>query len=323
LEYVHVGHSGLQVTQVCVGTMLFGSQCDEAESCRLLGEAADLGINFLDLADRYPAPPSYEYIGRTEEIVGRWLREQRRRFVVATKFGRPMAEDPNAQGGSRKHVIEACDASLRRLGLDRIDLYWMHAPDPSTPLEETFAALRTLIEQSKIHYVGVSNFEGWQLARALEAAFQAGVRVVATQPRYNLLNRSPENDLIPLAIAAGVGVIPYSPLAAGMLTGKYVRRDQPPPGSRMSATGLELDRRFYLSQASFDIVDVLVDVARKEHISATQAAIAWILAHPGVTSTIVGTSRPGQLREAVDACQIRLSPDSIARLDATTEVATR
>jgi aryl-alcohol dehydrogenase-like predicted oxidoreductase len=302
--------------------MLFGSQCDEAESCRLLDEAADLGINFLDLADRYPAPPSYEYIGRTEEIVGRWLRQQRRGLVVATKFGRPMAADPNAQGGSRKHVIEACEASLRRLGLDRIDLYWMHAPDPSTPLEETFAALRTLIEQSKIHYVGVSNFEAWQLARALEAASEAGIKLAATQPRYNLLNRSPENDLIPLAVAAGVGVIPYSPLAAGMLTGKYERRELPPPGSRMSATGLELDRRFYLSQGSFDIVDVLIDVARREHISATQAAIAWLLAHPSVSSAIVGTSRPGQLREAVEACQIRLSAESLARLDATIDMAT-
>jgi len=300
--------------------MLFGSQCDEVESRRLLDEAADLGINFLDLADRYPAPPSFEYIGRTEEIVGRWIREQSRSLVVATKFGRPTSPDPNAQGGSRKHVIEACEASLKRLGLERIDIYWMHAPDPGTPLDETFGALRTLIEQSKIHYVGVSNFEAWQLARALDAASEAGIALMATQPRYNLLNRSPEHDLIPLAIAAGVGVIPYSPLAAGMLTGKYQRREAPPPGSRMSVNGLDLDRRFYLSQGSFDVVDVLLDVARAERISPAQAAIAWLLARPGVTAAIVGASRPGQLREAVESIDVRLSPDSIARLDATVEL---
>ncbi len=317
MEFVNLGRAGLKVSRLCLGTMVFGAQCDEVQSALVLDAAAELGFNLLDTADVYPVPPDPKTAGRTEEIVGRWLRGKRERFVVATKFTNAMGPGPNDQGGSRKHVIEACEASLGRLGVDRIDLYYMHHADESTPVDETLEALDRLVQDGKVFYVGLSNFEAWQLGLA-----QAIVRerrlaaITALQPRYNLLFRQPERDLFPFCKAAGIGVMPYNPLGAGMLTGKYQRGQEPPPESRFSWGDYgRMYQGRYWSEEMFTVVGALMQVAEQEGMTPAQAALAWILSHDAVTSPIVGASRPEQLRETVKSLEVKLSEQAVAKLD--------
>ncbi len=318
METVNVGRCGLRVSRICLGTMVFGSQRDEQESFAVLDRAADLGIDFIDVADVYPTPPSPETWGRTEEIVGRWLeRRGRSQFVVATKCANRVGPSGNDQGGSRKHVIEACEQSLRRLRSERIDLYYMHHSDLGAPLEETLEALDRLVQDGKVHYVGVSNFEAWQVGLAMALAAERRLaRLTALQPRYNLLNRSYERDLLPLARAAGLGVIPYNPLGAGMLTGKYQRGSEPPSESRfaMGAYGT-MYRGRYWNDAMFDVADAVTAAAREEGCTPAQLAVAWLLAQEGVTSPIVGASRPEQLDDTVRAVEIKPSEATLKRLD--------
>lgn len=318
METVSVGRSGLRVSRICLGTMVFGSQRDEQESFAVLDRAADLGIDFIDVADVYPTPPSPQTWGRTEEIVGRWLeRRGHSQFVVATKCAHRVGPAGNDQGGSRKHVIEACEQSLRRLRRERIDLYYLHHSDLGAPLEETLEALDRLVQDGKVHYVGVSNFEAWQvgLAMALTAERRLA-RLTALQPRYNLLNRTYERDLLPLARAAGLGVIPYNPLGAGMLTGKYQRGSEPPGESRfaMGAYGT-MYRGRYWNDAMFDVAEAVTAAAREEGCTPAQLAVAWLLAQEGVTSPIVGASRPEQLDDTVRAVDLRPSEATLKRLD--------
>jgi aryl-alcohol dehydrogenase-like predicted oxidoreductase len=321
METVCVGHSGLKVSQLCLGTMIFGGPVvGEAESFDVLDAAEEMGIDFLDVADIYPSPISPATWGQCEELVGRWLLRssgRRERFVVATKFGDRVGPGANDTGGSRKHVIEACDASLRRLNTDRIDLYWMHKPDPSTPLEETIEALDSLIRAGKVHYVGASNFEAWRLGLALAlSAERRAVRFAAIQCRWSLLERRVERELLPLCLAAGIAVVPYNPLAGGLLTGRYQRDRNPPPRSRYSAGALgEVYRERYWSEAGFDVADLVVETARRDGVAPAQLALAWVLSRTGVTSPIIGASRRDQLRENIQALQIQLSPDTIAALD--------
>jgi aryl-alcohol dehydrogenase (NADP+) len=317
METVTLGRTGLRVSRLCLGTMLFGSQCDEAASATLMSEALDLGIDFLDAADVYPSPPGPATWGRTEEVVGRWLRGRRERVVLATKCGNAVGPGPNDRGGSRKHVIEACERSLRRLGTDRIDLYYLHHADLGAPLEETLEALDRLVRDGKVLYLGVSNFEAWQLGLALAAVARGGLApIAALQPRHNLLHRPAERDLFPLARAAGIGVLPYNPLAGGMLSGRYRREAPPPEGSRFGRGDWgRMYQGRYWSDRAFEAVDALVDVARAEGLTPVQVALAWMLSLEAVTSPIVGASRPGQLREAAGAVGRRLAPESLARLD--------
>ncbi len=317
MESVKLGRHGLSVSRVCLGTMVFGAQCDEAASVAVLDAAEELGISFLDLADVYPVPPDPKTAGASESIVGRWLKGRRNQFVVATKFNGPMGPGPNDRGASRRHLIEACESSLRRLQTDRIDIYYAHQFDPTTPLDETLEAFDRLRADGKIHYVGISNYSAWQLGLAHAIAAERRLApIAALQPRYNLLFRQAERDLLPLAAALGIGVMPYNPLGAGMLTGKYRRASEPPPESRFGWGDYgRMYQGRYWSDEMFKVVDSVVEVAKQESMTPGQAALAWILTRDAITAPIVGASRPEQLRESVQALDKRLSPESVERLD--------
>jgi aryl-alcohol dehydrogenase (NADP+) len=317
METLNLGRSGLKVSRLCLGTMIFGSQRDERESFEIMDCAGELGFTFIDVADVYPVPASVETAGRTEEIVGRWLRGKRSDYVLATKCVNRVGPGANDSGGGRKHVIEACEASLRRLQTERIDLFYLHHAELEAPLEETLEALDRLVRDGKVHYLGVSNFEAWQLALGvLHVSDRELTRVAALQPRYNLLSRPCERDLLPLCRELGIGVVPYNPLGAGMLTGKY-RRGQPVPEESRFALGDygQMYQGRYWQDAMFDVVEAVVEVGREEGMTPAQVAIAWLLAQDGVTSPIVGASRPEQLRDSSGALGKKLPPEALKRLD--------
>ncbi len=317
MEGVRVGRSGLQVSRLCLGTMIFGSQRDQSEAFAIMDMAAELGIDFIDVADVYPVPPTSETWGRTEEIVGAWLQGKRDGFVVATKCVNRVGPARNDYGGSRKHVIEACEASLRRLKTDRVEVYYLHHSDLDAPIDETLEALDRLVQDGKVHYVGVSNFEAWQVATAMEAIAKSNLaRITVLQPRYNLLNRPYERDLLPLARASGIGVVPYNPLGAGVLTGKYKRGEEPPAESRFAQGDYgRMYQGRYWSDRMFDVADAVVELAREEGCTPAQLAVAWLLAQPDVTAPIIGASRPDQLVETAKAVGLSLSEATLQRLD--------
>ena len=319
MDHVRLGRTGLRVSRVCLGTMTFGLQCDEETSVAVMDKAADEGVTFFDTADVYPLGGSPETVGRTEEIVGRWLQGRRQRFVVATKAVGRSGPRPWDQGASRKHLLDAVDASLRRLQTDWIDLYQLHAPDPATPIDETLGALDDLVRSGKVRYVGCSNFLAWQLARAVGRSEAMGiVRFDSVQPRYNLLFREVERELFPLCEADGIGVIPYNPLAGGLLTGKH-RGGSPTEGTRFtlgSAGGRYQER--YWHEREFSTVEAIRPVAEEAGLPMAQLAVGWVLANPVVTSPIVGASRPDQLEATLRAAAEPLDADLVARLDEAT-----
>ncbi len=321
MEHVTLGRAGLRVSRLCLGTMIFGSQLDEAAAFAVMDRAADLGLDFVDVADVYPVPPSPQTWGRTEEIVGRWLKRRGVPFTVATKCVNRVGPGANDQGGSRKHVVEACEASLRRLQVERVDVLYLHHPDPDTPLDETLEALDRLVQAGKVHYLGLSNFEAWQVGLAMSLAAERRLaRVTVVQPRYNLLNRVHERDLLPLCRAAGIGVVPYNPLGAGMLTGKYRRGQEPPAESRFGwgEYGRMYQRRYW-SDRMFDVVDAVQEIAAGLGASPAQVALAWLLAQPDVSAPIVGASRPEQLDDSARALEVRLTSEHLDRLAQVTQ----
>jgi 1-deoxyxylulose-5-phosphate synthase len=312
-----LGRTGLKVSEIGVGTMTFGHQCDEATSFAILDRAADAGVTLLDTADAYPVPMSLDTAGRTEEIVGRWLRGRRHRFVLATKCCLRMGPGANDAGLSRAHVIAACEASLKRLGTDHIDLYQAHAPDPETPPEETLRAFDDLVRQGKVRYVGCSNFAAWQVALGIGISERCGLsRWDSVQPRYNLLQRDIEAELLPLCRDQGVGVIAYNPLAGGFLSGKYVRDREAPANTRftLEQTGA-LYRARYWHDAQFDAIEELEALFQARDKSLTTASIAWVLAQPGITAAIVGATRPEQLVATLGATSMALEADEKQRMD--------
>jgi aryl-alcohol dehydrogenase-like predicted oxidoreductase len=312
-----LGRTGLKVSEICLGTMTFGHQCDEATSFAILDKAAAHGVTFLDTADVYPVPPSPETAGRTEEIIGRWLRGKREQFVLATKCRMRVGHGPNDVGLSRKHILKAAEDSLRRLQTDYIDLYQTHSPDPETPPEETLHALDTLVQQGKVRYLGCSNYPAWQVALALGISARDGLaRFDCVQPRYNLLYREIETELLPLCRDQGLGVIAYNPLAGGLLTGKYRAGDPPPPGTRftLGQTG-DLYRERYWQQAQFEAVERLRPVLQERGRSMVQAAVAWVLAEPGITAAIVGASRPEQLDDSLQAVNVPLDATELEAMN--------
>jgi aryl-alcohol dehydrogenase (NADP+) len=319
MEHVRLGRTGLRVSRLCLGTMTFGLQCDEATSRSILDAAAEQGITFLDTADVYPLGGDAGTVGATEEILGRWLQGRRDDFVVATKCFGATGPNPWDRGTSRKHVLAAIDGSLRRLGTDYIDLYQLHGYDRSTPLDETLEALDTLVRSGKVRYVGVSNWLAHRVARALGRAEALNlVRVDSVQPRYNLLFRQFERDLLPLCLEEGIGVIPYNPLAGGFLSGKH-RPGPPPDGTRFTlgnAAQIYQDR--YWHDEEFATVEAIRRVADESGVSLTTLAVAWVLANPAVTSPIIGASRPEQLQDSVDATVTALETDVVALLNEIT-----
>jgi len=306
-----MGRTGLKVSEICLGTMTFGNQCDEAASFAILNKAAEQGVNFLDTADAYPVPPTPETAGRTEEIVGKWLQGKRDRFVLATKCRIRIGHEPNDEGLSRRHILRAVEDSLRRLRTDFIDLYQAHAPDPDTPLEETLRAFDDLVRQGKVRYVGCSNYPAWQTALALGVSERHGwARFDCVQPRYNLLYREIESELLPLCRQEGLGVIPYNPLAGGFLSGKYRSLEAPPSGTRftLGKTG-DLYRERYWHQAQWEAVEHLRRFFEPRGKPLVRVAIAWVLAQPGITAAIVGASRADQLDDSLAAVQTELDAE--------------
>src|SRR5262245_28001826 len=303
-----MGRTGLKVSEICLGTMTLGHQCDEKTSLAILDKAADRGVYFLDTADVYPVPPTPETAGRTEEIVGKWLPGIRKRFVVATKCRMRVGHGANDEGLSRRHILKAVEDSLRRLRTDYIDLYQPHSPDPDTPLEETLRALDDVVRQGKVRYVGCSNYAAWQVALAVGISERHGwARFDCVQPRYNLLYREIESELLPLCRDQGIGVIAYNPLAGGFLSGRYQASEPAPAGTRftLGKTG-ELYRERYWQQAQFEAVKHLADLFKPRGKSLVQVAVRWVLDQPGITSAIVGASRPEQLDDSLAAVNLSL-----------------
>ena len=321
MEHVRFGATGLQVSRLCLGTMTFGRQCDEVTSVAILDEAERLGITFLDTADVYPLGGGIELAGKTEEILGRWLKNRRQQFVLATKFAGAMGDRPWQRGASRKHIFDAIDASLKRLQTDYVDLYQVHHLDPQTPVDETLLALDDVVRSGRVRYVGVSNWPAYRLARSLgRAEVLAVAKPASVQPRYNLIFREFERELFPLCREEGLAVMPYNPLAGGLLTGKHSKQSGPTAGTRFSgadAGRVYVDR--YWRDRELTTVDDLRKIAEEEDISMTQMAVAWVLANPVITSAIVGASKPEQLKDSAEALPRPLGSALKQRLDSLTE----
>ena len=306
MEYVNLGHTGLKVSRICLGMMTYGSPkwrdwtLDEEASRPFVKRALEAGINFFDTADAYS-------LGVSEEVTGRALRDFARRdeVVVATKVFFPTGDKPNQGGLSRKHIFDAMDASLRRLGLDYVDLYQIHRWDKDTPIEETLEALHDVVKAGKARYIGASSMSAWQFARALYLADQhSGTRFVSMQNHYNLVYREEEREMIPLCRAEGVGVIPWSPLARGFLAGNRTRERG---GETARARSDQFAHQMYYQATDFAVAERAAEVARQRNVSPAQIALAWILHQPGVTSPIVGASKMYQLEEALAALEIKLA----------------
>jgi aryl-alcohol dehydrogenase-like predicted oxidoreductase len=316
-----MGRTGLKVSEICLGTMTFGNQADAETAFRIMDVADEAGVTFFDTADAYPLGGDLSTVGETERIVGRWLRERgaRDRIILATKCRGVMGPGPNDQGLSRKHVISACEASLRRLQTDYIDLYQTHMPDVDTPIEETLRALDDLVRAGKVRYIGASNYPAWRLADALWTSTQHGLaRFECDQPRYNILFRMIEDEILPLCRAHGVGVIAYNPLAGGVLTGRYRGRTpaQLEEGTRFAlARAGELYRKRYWNEEVFEVVARLGDFLERRGKSLTHVALAWVLAQPGITSAILGASRPDQLQDSLRGVEVTLDAEEMAACD--------
>jgi aryl-alcohol dehydrogenase-like predicted oxidoreductase len=305
-----LGRTGLKVSDLCLGAMTFGHQqwgCDEATSKAIVDRFLDAGGNFIDTADVYVG-------GVSEEITGRAIREKRQSVVLATKVAGPMGGGPNDLGLSRKHILDAIDASLRRLGTDYVDLYQVHAYDPTTPLDETLGALDDCIRSGKVRYAGCSNYSAWQLMKANALARELGTaRFDCLQPQYSLVCRFVEREHLPLCIEEGIGVIPWSPLGGGLLTGKMGRGQAPPEGTRASVETRNSER--YRSERNLAIADAVAEVARTLGRSSSQVALAWVMRQAGVTSPIFGARSLEQLEDNLGAADLGLDEQTLGRLD--------
>jgi 1-deoxyxylulose-5-phosphate synthase len=321
MHHTKFGRTGLRVSRLCLGTMTFGLQCDELRSISILDAAAEGGIDFLDTADVYPLGGDHTTAGRTEEIVGRWLKGKRANFVLATKCVGQMGPKPWDQGMSRKHILDAIDASLKRLQTDYVDLYQLHGFDPSTPIDEALEALDTVVRSGKARYVGVSNWMGYRVARALgRSEVKNLARIDSVQPRYNLLFRTFERDLLPLCEEEGIAVIPYNPLAGGLLTGKHDRSGAPEQGTRFTVgrAGAMYQSRYWHDR-EFDTIEALRDIAKQSGMSLTTLAVRWVLSNKAITAPIIGASSPGQLTDNLAAGeQGALPADLKTKLDEIT-----
>jgi 1-deoxyxylulose-5-phosphate synthase len=316
VDYVKLGSAGMKVSRICLGMMSYGSQAerawhlDEAAAEPIVKAAVDGGVTFFDTADTYSQ-------GVTEQITGNLLRRlftRRDDYVLATKVYFPMGEGANDRGLSRKHVLSAIDASRRRLGTDYVDLYQVHRWDYETPIEETMGALHEVVQAGKARYIGASSMFAWQFAKAQHVAERNGwTRFASMQNHYNLLYREEEREMIPQCADQGVAVLPYSPLARGMLAGNRTRQ-----GERRTtrATDDPLSDERYRSEADFDVVDRLAEVAAEREVPAAQLALAWLLSRPGVAAPIVGATKLGHISDALAAAELTLTPEEASRLEA-------
>jgi aryl-alcohol dehydrogenase-like predicted oxidoreductase len=318
VKFTKFGLTGLSVSRLCLGTATFGKQTDESASQQILDKAAEAGINFIDTADAYPMGADLALVGRTEEITGRWLKGKRAGFIVATKGGAPMGPSSWDQGSSRKHLLDAVDASLRRLGTDYIDLYQLHVDDPETPLDETLEALDIIVRSGRARYIGVSNFLAYRVARAIGRSDALRVaRPASIQPRYNLLFREIERELLPLAREENIAVIPFNPLAGGLLTGKH-RHDAVPAKGRFSAEigqfGAIYQARYW-HEREFQTIEKLRELAGQLGEPLAKLSIAWVLANPAIASVILGASRLEQLTDTLAAVDLTIEGDLKKQFD--------
>ncbi|MCL4267679.1 MAG: aldo/keto reductase [Anaerolineae bacterium] len=319
MEYKNLGRTGVKVSQLCLGCMNFGGRTDEAESIAIIEAALAAGINFIDTANVYGHDPANFSVGRgrSEEIVGQALQQngQRARVVLATKAYFPMSDDPNALGSSRRHLIAQCEASLRRLQTDYIDLYQLHHPSNEIPIDETLRALDDLVRAGKVRYIGTSTFAAWQLVESLWVAKEYGLnRFVSEQPSYHMLDRRAERELIPMAQTYGIAVNPYSPTAGGFLTGKYERGRPAPADSRFEAFWTRAKEMHY-TEAAFAVLDVVLALSAEKGCTPYQLALAWCAQQPGITSPIIGPRRQQHLVDALPALDIQLTDADRERID--------
>ena len=308
MEYRALGRSGLKVSPLCLGTMMFGGPTDEPTAARIVASARDRGINFIDTANTYTG-------GASEEVVGRAIRPHRSWWVVATKIANPLEKGPNGRGLSRRHVFDATEASLRRLGTDVIDVLYLHKEDHDTPLDETVRALADLVRQGKVRYLGLSNYRAWRVAAFCRLCDEMGIdRPVASQPLYNMLNREAEVEQLPACAHFGLGVVPYSPLARGILSGKY-RPDVPPQeGTRAGRQ----DRRMLESEwrpESLHAAQAIAEHATRRGITPAHLAMGWVLANRLVTAAVAGPRTEAQWDEYVSSLGVRLTSEDEALID--------
>ena len=319
MQYRYLGRTGLKVSELCLGAMTFGRESSEEVSCQILDRFVDSGGNFIDTADVYSQ-------GLSEEILGRWLHGKRRDdFIIATKVRFSMGSGPNDLGLSRKHIFSAIEASLRRLNTTYIDLYQVHMWDPGTPIEETLDALHQLVQSGKVRYLGASNYAGYQLQKAIDLSRQHGWEAFSClQPLYNLLDRSFEWELLPVCEAEGVGVIPWSPLRGGWLSGKYRRgMSAPLPDTRIDEAakqGWSESWAIYANERTWHVIDTLVDVATEVEKTPAQVALNWLLRKPTITSPILGARSLAHLEDNLAATGWILTETQVERLDQASEL---
>lgn len=308
MEYRNLGRSGLKVSKMALGTNAFGTRTSEAEGIAIVHAALDAGINLVDTADMYGD-------GESERIVGKAIRDRRSRVVLATKGSWRVGDGPNDAGSSRQHILDAVDASLKRLGTDYIDLYQMHRWDPETPLEETLETLNDLVRWGKVRYIGCSNYAAWQIVKAVGIQERRGfARYISHQPEYSPANRAIEREVIPASLSEGLGQIVYFPLAGGLFTGKYRRGAAAPAGSRAAFQGERFTSRWFTDR-NFDLVERLTGIAQEGGVSLPHLVLAWVMAKPGVTAAIVGASRVEQVQANAAACDVVLPPEIMQRVD--------
>lgn len=315
MDYRPLGRTGVKVSSLCLGTMNFGDRTEASEAYDIVDAALDHGVNFIDTADIYN-------LGRSEEIVGEALKRNGKRdhVVLATKVHNAMSDDVNDRGNSRRHIVEACNASLRRLQTDWIDLYQIHRPQSEIAIDETLRALDDLVRAGKVRYLGTSTFAAWQVVEALWTSKELGLhRFVSEQPPYNLLDRRIERELLPMARTFGIGVIPWSPLGMGILTGKYAFDQEPPAKSRFDQPETRSSdvRQARWTERGFAVVSELRPIAASKGCTMSQLAIAWCLAQPGVTSVIMGPRTLEQLEDNLGALDVRLDDEDLGRIDET------
>lgn len=311
MHYVNLGSTGVKVSRICLGAMTYGAKkwrewvLEEEEGRPFIKQALELGINFFDTADMYS-------LGRSEEILGRALKDfgpSRDRIVIATKVFFPMGDDPNQKGLSRKHILHAIDASLRRLGTDYVDLYQIHRFDHETPIEETLEALTQVVRSGKALYIGASSMYAWQFARMLHTSDRHGFsRFVTMQNHYNLIYREEEREMIPLCRAERIGMIPWSPLARGLLAGSR-------KASTLRSRADDYAHKLYTREADERVVDCVEQVAKNRGVPPAQVALAWLLHKPGITAPIIGATKPHHLQDAVAAVDLKLSSEEISTLE--------
>ena len=310
MEYRRLGETGLMVSELCLGCMTFGREADEEDSRKLVARFLESGGNFIDTADVYSE-------GVSEEITGRAIKSVRDDVVLATKVRFPMGDGPNDVGLSRKHVIQGCEDSLRRLGTDYIDLYQVHCWDEATPLEETLGALTDLIHAGKVRYIGVSNFTAWQIMKSVGLSDALGLeRFVCLQPQYSLIERNVEYEILPACLEEGLGVIPWSPLGGGFLSGKYRRDERPPENSRIAGAEESMeehwDRR--ATERNWNVLDVVGEISESTGKSYAQISLNWLLRQPAVTAPIIGARTLEQLDDNLGAAGWELDKDQTNRL---------